>query len=132
MLGGLGGNKEVEAAAIESRSESSKWVERLGVGKLGRNKALKLAYAREASALLCSVLSVSSSTHDCPRSWVSALLTRPRLAAITQGFTLDSSAQRPWPRTSWQALEIEPGRRIPKQTAASIILDSNFEEMSLF
>ena len=46
MRGGLGGNKEFEEAAIEARSESSKWVEVLVEGKLGKNNALKLAGAK--------------------------------------------------------------------------------------
>ena len=48
MLGGLGGNKDSEEAAIEARSESSKWVEVLDEGKArkkcpqaGRRKAGK-------------------------------------------------------------------------------------------
>ena len=56
MRGGLGGNKAFEEAAIEARSESSKWVEVLVEGKLGRNNALKLAGAKQASALLFSVI----------------------------------------------------------------------------
>ena len=58
MQGGLGGNKEFEEAAIEARSQSSKWVEVLVrvEGKLGRNNALKLAGAMQASALLFSVI----------------------------------------------------------------------------
>ena len=56
MRGGLGGNKEFEEAAIEARSESSKWVEVLVEGKLGKNNALKLACAKQASALLFSVI----------------------------------------------------------------------------
>ena len=50
MRGGQGGNKEFEEAAIEARSESSKWVEVLVEGKLGRNNALKLAGTKQASA----------------------------------------------------------------------------------
>ena len=56
MRGGLGGNKEIEEAAIEARSESSKRVEVLVEGKLGRNYALKLASAKQASALLFPVI----------------------------------------------------------------------------
>ena len=56
MQGGLVGNNEFEEAAIEARSESSKWVEVLVEGKLGRNNALKLAGAMQASALLFSVI----------------------------------------------------------------------------
>ena len=56
MQGGLGGNKEFEEAAIEAWSESSKRVEVLVEGKLGRNNALKLAGAKQARALLCSVI----------------------------------------------------------------------------
>ena len=56
MLGGLGGNKEFKEAALEARSESSKWIEVLVEGKLGRNNALKLACAKQASALLFLVI----------------------------------------------------------------------------
>ena len=56
MQGGLDGNKEFEEAAIEARSESSKWVEVLVKGKLGKNNALKLAGAKQASALLFSAI----------------------------------------------------------------------------
>ena len=58
MRGGLGGNKEFEEpeAAIEEQSESSKWVKVLVEGKLGKNNALKLAGAKQASALLFSVI----------------------------------------------------------------------------
>ena len=42
MLGGLGGNKEFEEAAIEGWSESSKWGEVLVAGKFRRNNAIKL------------------------------------------------------------------------------------------
>ena len=41
---------------IEARSESSKWVEVLVEGKLGRNNAHKLAGEKQASALLFSVI----------------------------------------------------------------------------
>ena len=54
MRGGLGANKEFQEAVIEARSESSKWLEVLVVGKLGKNNALKLASAKQASALLFS------------------------------------------------------------------------------
>ena len=56
MRAGLGGNKELEEEAIEARRESSKWVEVLVENKLGRNNALKLASAKQASALLFSVI----------------------------------------------------------------------------
>ena len=35
MRGELGGNKEFEEAAIEARSESSKWVHNLAIGTRG-------------------------------------------------------------------------------------------------
>ena len=54
MRGGLCGNKEFEEAAIEVRSESSKWVKVLVEGKLGRNNALKLACAKQAPGLAAS------------------------------------------------------------------------------
>ena len=51
MRGGLGGNTEFEEAAIEARSEGSKWVEVLVEGMLGRNHSLKPADAKQASDL---------------------------------------------------------------------------------
>ena len=56
MPGGLGGNKEFKEAAMEVRSEGSKWVEVLVEGKLGRNNALRLADAKQVSALRVSVI----------------------------------------------------------------------------
>ena len=56
MRGGLGGNKEFEEAAMEARSEGSKWVEVLVEGKLGRNNALRLADAKQVSELRVSVI----------------------------------------------------------------------------
>ena len=56
MRGGLGGNKEFEEAAMEARSEGSKWVEVLVEGTIGRNNALRLADAKQASALPVSVI----------------------------------------------------------------------------
>ena len=57
--GGQGGNKDFEEAAIEALSKSSKRVEVLVEGKLGRSNANKLADAKQASALLFSCLSNS-------------------------------------------------------------------------
>ena len=56
MRGGLGGNKEFECAEIEARSAGSQWVSLLIEGTLGRNNALRLADAKQASALRVSVI----------------------------------------------------------------------------
>ena len=57
MLGGLGSDKEFEGAKIEARSAGSQWVSLLVEGTLGRNNALRLADAKQASALRVSVIS---------------------------------------------------------------------------
>ena len=56
MRGGLGGKKELEGAEIEGRSAGSQWVSLLVEGTLGRNNALRLADAKQASALRISVV----------------------------------------------------------------------------
>ena len=53
MRGGFGGNKEFE---IEARSAGSQWLSLLVEGTLGRNNALRLANAKQASALRISVI----------------------------------------------------------------------------
>ena len=57
MRGGLGCNKEFDGAEIEARSAGSQWVSLLVEGTLGRNNALRLADAKQASALRVSVIS---------------------------------------------------------------------------
>ena len=56
MRGGLGGNKDFEGAEIEARSADSQWVSLLVEGTIGRNNALRLADAMQASALPVSVI----------------------------------------------------------------------------
>jgi hypothetical protein len=47
---GLCSNEEFESASIEARSEGSGWLEIIVQGKLGTNKAGKLAEAKQARA----------------------------------------------------------------------------------
>ena len=56
MRSGLGGSKEFEGAEIEARSAGLQWASLLVEGTLGRNNALRLAYAKQASALRDSVV----------------------------------------------------------------------------
>ena len=51
MRDGLGSNNEFEGAEIDAWSAGSQWVSLLVVGTLGRNNALRLAHAKQASAL---------------------------------------------------------------------------------
>ena len=65
MRGGLGGNKEFDGAEIEARSAGSQWVSLLVEGTLGRNNALRLADAKQASALRVSVICYFISEQPC-------------------------------------------------------------------
>lgn len=50
LRGGLGGNEDFESASIEVKTESSKWLEIIVDGKLGKNNAGRLADAKQAHA----------------------------------------------------------------------------------
>ena len=50
LRGGLGGNKEFEAAEIEARNDSSPWITLFVEGKLGKNNSLRMADAQKARA----------------------------------------------------------------------------------
>ena len=57
LRGGLGGNEDFESASIEVKTESSKWLEIIVDGKLGRNNAGRLADAKQARAAHSSICS---------------------------------------------------------------------------
>ena len=50
LRGGLGGNKEFEAAEIEAKNDSSPWITLFVEGKLGKNNSLRMADAQKARA----------------------------------------------------------------------------------
>ena len=77
LRGGLCGNEEFESASIEVKTESSKWLEIIVDGKLGRNNTGRLADAKQARAAHSAICS-SDSHRARALTRISIVVTGPR------------------------------------------------------
>ena len=118
MRGGLGGNKEFEGAEIEARSAGSQWVSLIVEGTLGRNNALRLADAKQASALRVSVICYFILEPPCgsPRlAFATHSRSMPRQARAAAKSAASSSAST----SSGNRAALPPRRAKPRQAGTA-------------